>query len=197
MRGVRSIDASIHRLWPSCTSKTHHCAVTRPTIAVRTALAFRFGPRPAQIRACGTTALGSCLGFARRNAPRDMDGAHGRSGSSFSEAKHPLPRRRRALAAAPERVVPGPDDVFAEAAEPPDVRGHGVVREVAADHGLDLLPLHRHGQVASPEQLLADLPEARSAARGHRAQELALRRQRRSRADDCQPPLDRREREAA
>ena len=32
-------------------------------VAVGTALAFRFGPPPAQIPASGTTALGSCLGF--------------------------------------------------------------------------------------------------------------------------------------
>jgi len=39
-------------------------------IAVGTALAFRLRPPPAQIRASGTTALGSCLGFWRRSAVR-------------------------------------------------------------------------------------------------------------------------------
>ena len=32
-----------------------------------------FGPPPAQIPACGTTAPGSCLGFWRESAPLDMD----------------------------------------------------------------------------------------------------------------------------
>ena len=37
-----------------------------------------FGPPPAQIPACGTTALGSCLGFERRSAPRDRGAGCGR-----------------------------------------------------------------------------------------------------------------------
>jgi hypothetical protein len=37
------------------------------TIAVGTALAFRFGPPPARIRAGAANALGSCLGFGRRS----------------------------------------------------------------------------------------------------------------------------------
>jgi len=36
-----------------------------------------FGRPPAQIPACGTTALGSCLGCERRSAPRDRDAGCG------------------------------------------------------------------------------------------------------------------------
>src|SRR6266540_2158070 len=36
---------------------------------------------PAQIPACGTTALGSCLGYERRNADRARDAGYGPAGA--------------------------------------------------------------------------------------------------------------------
>jgi hypothetical protein len=51
-----------------------------------------------------------------------------------SESAQPFPSHAAALASAPERVLPCSKDLGSEAVETMHVRGHGVIREVSADH---------------------------------------------------------------
>src|SRR5207247_2332322 len=54
----------------------------QPTVAVGTALRpCGLGLPPAQIPACGTTALGSCLGYERRTASQARDAGYGPAGA--------------------------------------------------------------------------------------------------------------------
>src|ERR1700730_18950698 len=53
---------------------------------------------------------------------------------SFSKPVHALPVEAMALAAAPQRPVPVPDDLVPEGLHRFDVAGHGVVNEVPSHH---------------------------------------------------------------
>src|SRR5271165_5030547 len=75
---------------------------------------------------------------------------------SRCQALHPVPVRTVALASAQKRVMPRSHNLGSESFEATDVCGDGVVRKVAADHGLDHLPLHGHGQMALPMEILAN-----------------------------------------
>jgi len=70
---------------------------------------------------------------------------------------HPRRVQPAALAAAPQRLEPVPEDLRAERVQARQVRGHGVVRVIPAHHGLQprtllvdgtvaAVPLHRLGR---------------------------------------------------
>ena len=111
---------------------------------------------PAQIPACGTTALGSYLGCERRSAFLDRGAGCGQGQPSGEEAFHTLPFESVTLAAAPKRVQPQPPDVAVERADRPAVAGHGVVLQMASYHARQPAPLLGDGQMATPLELVFD-----------------------------------------
>ena len=81
----------------------------------------------------------------------------GRWQPPFREAGDAFPGRARALAAAPQRLVPVPGHLGVESPDRVDVAGHGVVGVVPSHHASQPLPLLRDGQMPPSPEFIFDL----------------------------------------
>ena len=120
------------------------------------------GRPPAQIPACGTTALGSCLGSWRRKRTSGK-GCITRAGGSHRVARRFIRsqlrrvrwlRRRSALYQCRVTWV-------RKAADRVGVAGHGVVGEVPSHHACQPPPLLRDGLMPASLELVVDLSQLR------------------------------------